>query len=115
MVTRLRTPLKSTSARMATPSKSVLNFHTAHESTLPSYIKDRSNNILDNMNATFEDLRYFVKGKEIGLRDVCKKHKLYYYSVASCVAGACFLIEQFVYDWFWRTEELDEERIMSIS
>ena len=56
-----------------------------------------------------------MKGKEIGLRDVLKKHKLYYYSVASLLVGICFLVEQFMYDWFWRTDELDEERIMSIS
>ena len=105
MVTRLRTPLKSTSARMATPTKTTLNFHTAHESTLPGYIKDRSNNILDNMNASFDDLKYFVKGKEIGLRDIFKKHKLYYYSMISLLAGVSFLVEQFLYDWFWRTEE----------
>ena len=115
MVTRLRTPLKSTSARMATPTKSALNFHTAQESTLPGYIKDRSNNILDQMKAAIDDLKYSAKAQEIGLRDVCKKHKLHYYSVASRLVGACFLIEQFLYDWLWRTEELDEERIMSIS
>ena len=72
-------------------------------------------NFRENLIATFDDMKYFVKAKEIGLRDLFKKHKLYYYSMVSCFVGVCFLIEQFLYDWFWRTEELDEERIMSIS